>query len=233
MRNRIPLWRQWRNARKNETVLHLAALAETMQHVLSNLVGMWDVKPALYAIKGDKMDPIAELIGTMPSLNPACFINAYDDGWRVPEGTDGLLYVFEAYRHFEFQEILETPEAEEILRKQFKREHPDQVDSLIAYENFYSNEIMPKLPPPSLLPEPMRKGMRVAVLVTKEGYGILAHQTRDKDDLNGASFGEDRIASNLGQSGPLYQLLHGLRPEEDAVGNVKNFRILQEIEALG
>lgn len=231
---RKPFWRQWRAARVDPLVVRLANVTKTTQYILNDLGAVqWGIKPRLYALTGDDpMDLAAELVGTMPSIDPACFVNAYDDGWRVPEGAEGLIYIFETFRHFEFKEILETPEAEVVLRAHFKRSHPDRTRSKHEYEKFYVKEVVPNLPPPTFVPVHMRKNMRVAIVVLKDGYGVLATRTENKDDLFAFTFDEARIGT-MGGSGALYQLLHNIRPEEDAVSNVQNFKILQEIEALG
>ena len=234
MSKRTPLWRQWRTMRLDSLVVRLANATKTTQYILNDLAALpWGVKPRLYALKGeDDLDLAAELVGTMPSIDPACFVNAYDEGWRVPEGTKGLIYIFETVRHFEFEEILETPEAEAILRSQFEHVHPDKVKSKYEYRRYYVEDIVPKLPPAGLLPQHMRKNMRVAILVMRDGFGTLSYRTEGKEDLHAHSFDETRIGA-MGGSGALYQLLHGLRPVDDAVSNVKDFRVLQEIEALG
>lgn len=235
---RVRTWRQWRTLYKDKTVEQLANLAKTTNHILSDLNLLeWGVSPRLYALKGDSQDLAAELIGTMPNMDPSCFVNAYDEGWRVPDDTEGLVYIFETFRHFNFEEILETPEAEAQLRRHFSRVHPElvkngEVQSKRAYRRFYDDEIQANLPPPQLVPLHMRKNMRAAVAILKGGYGFFGVITQGKDDFGMFVFNEDKIGP-VANTGALYQLLHNIRPEDDAVGNVNNYKILQEIEALG
>lgn len=200
----------------------------------------WDQPSRLYFLEGDLSDPTCRLAGIMPTYPPADMLAAYDQGARVPEGTQGLMCSTEGYRHLFFEEVLERgPEMFEGFRKQAEKDLKRSISKEEfekAARSYYENEILRKMPGPANLPDDKRVEVRTLVLVFKDGTTM--HYARDRGSDKGIHYEVSHDPESLARvrvPSAMYLFLHGVRPDGEhpdpmqAVKDVETLKYLSDL----
>jgi hypothetical protein len=218
------------------------SLVKTLETLVGDLNTQgWDQPGRIYFLDEPTEDPQVALAGIIPTHPVADLQAAYNEGFRVPPETLGLVVSHEGYRHLTAEEVWErNPEMFERLKAYLVERGHDltdvPVEQIKGYvKDHYYNTILPQLSAPGAMPDHMRAEIRVVNAMLRDGTCILVGQSRGKDDLRVNVLKPGQFVRQ-GVPTALYLFIHNLFPDsenKDPMQAVADYEALKEMEEFG